>query len=88
MRLQDAIARNRRRQARFRRAEKVLRSIRLRIFDYEDAGPATYAKAQKVMATCQRILAPLWRARRAAAENRKLQRTPSAFEPGACYPRP
>lgn len=82
MMLKDAIARNRKRQARFKRAEITLRHVRQRIFDYEDESPAKYAKARKVMATCQRILAPLWQAQRHAAEDRLLQATPSAFEPG------
>lgn len=80
MNLQQAIARNRMRQARFARAEKVLRQVRQRIFDYEDAGQLD--KASKVMATCQRILAPLWDQKRRNAQARKLERTPSAFEPG------
>ena len=82
MMLKDAIARNRRRQARFKRAEIVLGRVRQRIFDYEDAGKL--AKAEHVMDTCKRVLAPLWLAQRKAAEDRKLQRTPSAFEPGGC----
>ena len=82
--LKDAIERNRRRTARYLRAERVLRQVRLHIFDYEDEGPEQYEKARKVMATCQRILAPLWRQQRQNAQNRKLQRTPSAFEPGLC----
>lgn len=82
MNLDKAIARNRIRQARFKRAERVLRAVRLKIFDYEDEGDAKYKKAQRVMETCHRILAPKWQAERVAAEYRKLQRTPSAFEPG------
>jgi hypothetical protein len=82
MNLQQAIARNRRRQARFRRAERVLRRIRQRIFDYEDESPSKLAKANKAMATCQRVLAPLWWAQRKAAEARKLHATPSVYEAG------
>lgn len=80
MSMQQSINRNRIRQARYRRAEKVLRQIRQRIFDYEDAGKL--AKAQRVIATCQRILSPLWEAERRTREAIKLERTPSAFEPG------
>jgi len=80
MNLKAAIERNRIRHARFKRAEYVLRRVRQRIFDYEDAGQL--AKAERLIATCKRVLAPKWRAERAAAEDRKLQRTPSAFEPG------
>jgi hypothetical protein len=82
MSLATAIAVNRFKQHKYHRAERVLRQIRLRIFDYEDEGPEKYAKAKRVMARCQKTLAPLWRAQRAAADDRKLQRTPSAFEPG------
>lgn len=82
MTLNESIASNRFRQHRYKRAERVLRQVRLRIFDYEDEGPEKYAKARRVMARCQETLAPLWRSQRAAAEDRKLQLTPSAFEPG------
>ena len=85
MMMQEAIRRNRVRTARYKRAERTLRQVRLRIFDYEDLGPATYAKAKKVMGTCQHILGPLWRQQRANAQARKLERTPSAFEPGSCH---
>lgn len=82
MLLAEAIERNRIREARYDRAERVLRRIRQRIFDYEDMGPEQYAKARRVMATCQRIAAPRHEARRRAAAASKLERTPSAFEPG------
>ena len=82
--LEDAIKRNRIRTARYRRAEKVLRYCRLHIFDFEDESTEKYEKARRVMDTCQRILAPYYRQQRANAEDRKLQRTPSAFEPGCC----
>ena len=78
MLMKDHIALNRRREARRNRAERVLRQIRLRIFDYEDAGKLD--KANRVMKVCKRILEPRWRARRAAVEDRKLQNTPSYFE--------
>ena len=61
MNLQESIRRNRIRQARYKRAETTLRKIRQRVFDYEDAGKSD--KASKVMATCQRILAPFHQAR-------------------------
>jgi len=80
--LQQAIARNRIRQARFKRAEITLRKVRQRVFDYEDAGKGE--KASKVIATCQRILAPKWEAERRNRQAEKLERTPSAFEPGCC----
>lgn len=78
MRLENAIKRNRIKQARYRRAERTLHLVRLRIFDYEEMGKGD--KAAKVIATCQRILAPLWRCQRQAAQDRKLQNTPSYFE--------
>jgi hypothetical protein len=82
MTLQQAIVRNRIRQARFKRAERTLRRIRQRIFDYEDAGPTMYQKAVKVMATCQRILAPLWDQQRRNAQADRLHQNPSLYEPG------
>jgi hypothetical protein len=72
------IAEKRRKDARYKAAEALLRRIRLRIFDYEDAGKLE--KAQRIMTRCQAILAPLWAAQRKAAEDRKLQLTPSAIE--------
>lgn len=81
MSLKDAIARNQRRQARFKKYERILRRVRQRVFDYEDAGKLD--KAQNIMRRCQAILAPKWEAERVAAQDRKLQRTPSAFEPGS-----
>jgi hypothetical protein len=56
--LAEAIDRNRAREARRNRAERVLRAVRLRVFDYQDAG--LEEKASKVMDTCKRILAPRW----------------------------
>lgn len=71
MSLQAAIEVNRRRQARYQRAEKVLRAVRLRTFEYEDAGKGQ--KAEKVIATCKRILAPLWAAHAARREQANRQ---------------
>lgn len=82
MRLSESIKRNQVKQARYRRAEKTLRQIRLRLFDYEDISQEKYTKAQRVMETCKRILAPLWDCQRRSAQARKLESTPSAFEPG------
>ncbi len=72
MSLQAAIEANRRRQARYRRAEQVLRSVRRQIFDFEDQG--RLEKAQRVIATCKRILAPLWAAHAERQEHRIGQR--------------
>lgn len=80
MNIQEKIKHKQWKDARYRKAERVLRRIRQRIFDYEDAGKLE--KAHKVMGYLQVILAPYWEACRKAAEDRKLQQTPSAFEPG------
>lgn len=52
--MEDAIRRNRVRQHRLKRARKVLRAVRLRIFEYEDAGKL--AKARRVIARCERVI--------------------------------
>ena len=83
MTMAEAIRRNQVRTARYKRAELTLRHVRQRVFDYEDAGK--YNKAKRVMDTCCRILAPLYEQQRRNAQARKIERTPSAFEPGACY---
>jgi hypothetical protein len=72
--LDKAIKRNRTKHARWARAERILRMVRQRVFDYEDAGPEMDAKAQKVIATCQRILAPKWKAEREAREASRMRR--------------
>jgi hypothetical protein len=73
MTMLQAIERNRHRAKRYERAERVLRSIRQRIFDYEDRADGSFERAQRVMATCKRILTPLWETRARTAENRRLQ---------------
>lgn len=73
MNLAQKIEANRRKHARFRRAERVLRAVRQRIFDYEDESPIKLAKAQKVIDRCKRTLAPLWEAQSRNNENRKMQ---------------
>jgi hypothetical protein len=80
MNLQAAIARNRHRQARFQKYERILRRLRQRIFDYDDAGKGD--KASHLIVRCQTILAPFHEARRRNLQAAKLERTPSAFEPG------
>jgi hypothetical protein len=80
--LAEAIAANRYRQARYRKYEGVLRRLRQRIFDYEDRGPETYAKAFYLIERCKEILQPLWEAQYRARQAAQLERTPSAFEPG------
>ena len=67
----ERIALNQRKHLRWKRCERVLRSIRLKIFDYDDAGKGD--KASRVLAACQRHLAPLWQAQHHAAEERKYR---------------
>jgi hypothetical protein len=84
--LAESVAYNRRRKARFDRAERVLWAMRLKIFDYEDAdaldGGRRAEKARRVMALCKAILAPLWDQQRRGRDARRLESTPSSFEPG------
>ena len=78
MNLAQAIIKNRTREARVDHAERILRKLRQRIFDYEDAGQEIYLKAKKVMETCRRILAPRNQARHEAREfarQNKIMRT-------------
>lgn len=89
MLLKDAIKLNQRKQARYKKYERILRRLRQRIFDYEDYDAANdnshqYDKARYLMTRCQDILAPSWQQQRAAAEDYKLQHTPSAYECGVC----
>jgi len=71
MLLSERIELNRKRQARYKRAEKILRQIRLRIFDYEDESPEKLTKAQRIMDRCKEILAPLWKAQQDAQRRRR-----------------
>ena len=80
MNLRQAIEADRRRHARYARAARVLRQVRLRIFEYDDAGKLD--KALRVIARCKRVLEPLWQAQKRAADAARLLRTPSVFEPG------
>lgn len=61
-------------------AERLLRRIRQRIFDYDDMGIDMYRKAYRIMARCSERLVRSNLKRRAMAQDRKLQRTPSLFE--------
>jgi len=56
--LDQAIARNRLKWERYRKADRILRAVRLKIFDYEDAGKQD--KAERLIARCKRLLTPLW----------------------------
>jgi hypothetical protein len=62
MNLQAAIERNRQRQARFSKYEKLLRRVRLRIFDYMDMGKEE--QATRIIDKCQVIIAPKYQYRR------------------------
>lgn len=52
--------------------ERILRQIRLRIFDYEEQDKLE--KAQRVIAKIKVICGPRWRARAKRLEDRKLHR--------------
>ncbi|MAX37655.1 MAG: hypothetical protein CME33_13945 [Gimesia sp.] len=52
--------------------ERILRQIRLRIFDYEDDG--NLEKAQRIIARIKVICGPRWMARAKRLEDRKLHR--------------
>ena len=73
--LKEAIARNRFRQARFKKYEAVLRRLRQRVFDYDDAGKGD--KASRLIQRCKAICMPLWDARaeaiKKAAEDRFMR---------------
>lgn len=69
--LQDAINRNRDRQRRYEKAERLLRAIRLRIFDYEDLGKAE--QANRIMEALKARLAPLWAERAHNVSEPKLR---------------
>ena len=52
--------------------ERVLRRIRLRIFEYEDAGKLD--KAQRVIAKCKTICEPRWEKRAKRIQDQQLHR--------------
>ena len=66
--LRQAIWENRR----FHKYERLLRRIRLRMFDYEDLGKSD--KAQKVIARIKTICGPWWTKRAKRLENEMLER--------------
>lgn len=57
---------------RFFKYERMLRRIRLRIFNYEDQGKLE--KAQRVIERIKRICGPMWGKRAKRLENRMLDR--------------
>ena len=52
--------------------ERMLRRIRLRIFEYEDSG--NLEKAQRIITKIKEICGPRWEARAKRLEDRKLHR--------------
>ena len=66
--LKRAIWENRR----FHKYEAMLRRIRLRIFDYEDAG--RLEQAHKVIERIKAICGPWWEKRAKRLENKMLER--------------
>ena len=66
--LQQAIWENRR----FHKYERLLRQIRLRIFDYEDQGKLD--KAQRIIARIKVICGLWWTKRTRRLENKMLER--------------
>ncbi len=57
---------------RFHQYERLLRKIRLRIFDYEDQG--TLDKAQQIIAKIKAICGPRWEAREKRLADRHAER--------------
>ena len=66
--LKRAIWENRR----FHKYERLLRHIRLRIFDYEDDG--RLEQARRIIARVKTICGPTWRKRAKRLEDRSLER--------------
>jgi hypothetical protein len=66
--LKQAIRDNRR----FRKYERMLRRIRLCIFDYEDSGKLD--KAERIIARIKAICGPTWEKRARRLQNRMLER--------------
>ena len=69
MNIQQAITANRNRQAKYKKALSLIHKIQLRIFDYEMMGKR--AKALRIIALCQKILVPYWKAQSLAREIRR-----------------
>jgi hypothetical protein len=57
---------------RFHKYEHTLRRIRLRTFEYEDAGRSD--KAQRVIERIKRICGPMWEKRAKRLQNTMLER--------------
>ena len=52
--------------------ERLLRRVRLRIYEYEDAGKLE--KSERVIAKCKVICGPRWNARAKRLEDQRLHR--------------
>lgn len=57
---------------RFHKYEKTLRRIRLRTFEYEEAG--MIEKARRVVAKIKAVCGPMWERRAKRLENKMLER--------------
>jgi hypothetical protein len=66
--LRQAVRDNRR----FHKYERLLRRIRLRIFDYEDSG--RLEKVQRIIARIKAICGPMWEKRTRRLESQMLNR--------------
>ena len=66
--LRQAIKDNRR----FHKYERMLRRIRLRVFQYEDEG--RLEKAQRIIERIKRVCGPMWEKRTKRLENKMLNR--------------
>ena len=71
MTLQQSVELNRKKWARWNKYERVLRRIRLRTFEYEDAGKLD--KAHRVIDKCKAILKPCWQARQDTVNAERMQ---------------
>ncbi len=65
-----SLARRIRDNRRFHKYERLLRRIRLRLFDYEDAGKL--AKAERVIARIKAICGPTWERRAKRLQEERL----------------
>jgi hypothetical protein len=71
--MEQAIEKNRKREVRFDKAERMLHRLRQRIFDYIDAGPAKEAQADRLITRCKARAMPRWEARYRACEERRME---------------
>ncbi len=58
MNIQESIRKNRIREGRRNKAERMISAIRLNMFDYVDAG--VWDKAQALLTRCKNLCAPRW----------------------------